>query len=75
VSVTDDRSAVLLIRVWLDGEDDAFRARLTAMGLQPDGAPGQETTVAVAATPGAVLTAVEAWLAGFVGGTETAAGS
>jgi hypothetical protein len=75
VSVTDDRSAVLLIRVWLDGEDDAFRARLTAMGLEPAGAPGPETTVAVAATPGDVLTAVEEWLTGFVRGTDTAAGS
>jgi hypothetical protein len=64
VAVTDDRSAVLLIRVWFD--DDAFRARLTAMGLQIDGAQVEETAVAVAASPRDVLTAVEEWLADLV---------
>jgi len=66
--VTDDRSAVLLIRVWLD--DDALRARLTAIGPQGDGAPVEETVVAVAASPRDVLTAVEAWLADFVRGAD-----
>jgi hypothetical protein len=68
VAVTDDRSAVLLIRVWLEGADDAFRARLTAMGRPADDAPAQETTVAVAASPRAVVVAVEEWLAEFLGG-------
>ena len=66
--MTDDRSAVLLIRVWLDGEGEAFRARLTAMGLPGDAV--EETTVAVAASPSDVVGAVEEWLAQFVDGPE-----
>jgi hypothetical protein len=64
--VIDNRSAVLLIRVWLEGADDAFRARLTAPGLPGDGAPTEETTVAVAASPQDVVAAVEEWLAGYL---------
>jgi len=72
VAVTDDRSAVLLIRVWLEGEDDAFRARLTAMGTSGTGDAIAETTVAVGASTREVVTAVERWLAEFVEGPATA---
>ncbi|RFU21656.1 hypothetical protein [Geodermatophilus marinus] len=66
--MTDDRSSAILIRVWFEGEG-AFRARLTAVGDAsagaPDGTPGQ-ATVAVVASPGAVVAAVEEWLAGLL---------
>jgi hypothetical protein len=60
------RSAALVVRVWLEGGPEGFRARLTS------GNPGAGTdtadaiTVAVAATPAAVLDAVRAWLDDFV---------
>jgi hypothetical protein len=49
--VNDERSAVLLIRIWLEDEDDAFRARLTTLGPSGEAGTTQETTVAVAASP------------------------
>jgi hypothetical protein len=70
--VTDDRSDVLLIRVWL--EDDAFRARLTAVGGARGDAPTAESTIAVAASPRDVVAAVERWLALFVRSDGTAGG-
>ncbi|MGY1711850.1 hypothetical protein ACI8AC_20330 [Geodermatophilus sp. SYSU D00758] len=66
--MTDDRSSALLIRVWFEGEG-AFRARLTALEDTSSGAPdgaGRQATVAVVASPAAVVTAVEEWLAGLV---------
>ena len=62
----DDRSAALVVRVWLEGPDDAFRARLTAGRLPEAGALTEELTVTVAAQPQDVLDAVEDWLAGFL---------
>jgi hypothetical protein len=56
--VTDDRSAALLIRVWLDGVD-RFRARVIALGTDE---PDDERTVALAASPGGVLDAIGHWL-------------
>jgi hypothetical protein len=71
VAVAEETSAVLLIRVWLEGEEGAFRARLSGSG-GPAGAPPEERTVAVAASPQDVVLAVEQWLAGFLraGGDE-----
>ncbi|MBJ7451394.1 MAG: hypothetical protein JHC71_04825 [Blastococcus sp.] len=60
--MAEEPSAVLLIRVWLEGEEGAFRARLSGIG---DAAP-DETAVAVAASPRDVVVAVERWLAEFV---------
>jgi hypothetical protein len=71
-TVTDDRSDVLLIRVWL--EDDTFRARLTAVDGAPAHGPRAESTFAVAASPGDVVAAVERWLAQFVQRDGTASG-
>ncbi|WP_231502788.1 hypothetical protein [Blastococcus sp. URHD0036] len=67
--MADDPSAVLLIRVWLEGEDRAFRARLSGIGGPDDAAPGG-STVAVTATPGDVVVAVERWLAEFLEGAR-----
>ncbi len=72
--MAEDPSAVLLIRVWLEGEERAFRARLSGIGGPAGGAEPEESTVAVAASPGDVLAAVEQWLAGFVRGVEDESG-
>lgn len=64
-------SAALVVRVWLEGGPDGFRARLTTR----DPAAGTEVddviTVAVAATPEAVVDAVRAWLDDFVAAART----
>ena len=65
MAVADDPSAVLLIRVWLEGEDGAFRARLSGISI-PGDATAQERTIAVAASTRDVLVAVEQWMADFL---------
>ncbi|WP_092197078.1 hypothetical protein [Blastococcus tunisiensis] len=66
--MSDDRSAALVIRVWLE-DDDRFRARLTA--VDADGA-GEDLTVAVASSPGDAVDALRQWLDEFVRhGTNT----
>jgi hypothetical protein len=75
VAVAEDPSAVLLIRVWLEGEDGAFRARLSGIGSPGDAEAPQESSVAVAASSRDVLVAVERWLRDFLqragGGART----
>ena len=66
MAVAEEPSAVLLIRVWLEGADGAFRARLSGIG----DASTEETAVAVAASPRDVDAAVERWLDDFVRGSE-----
>jgi hypothetical protein len=61
--VANDRSAALLVRVWLEGETGPFRARVTAVGLE---APDDDGTVAVAASPREVIDAVSRWLEDFL---------
>jgi predicted nucleotidyltransferase len=61
-----DPSAVLVVRVWLEGDTDQFRARLTTAGTTPDSEVGEEVTVTVASSPGDVLRAVHAWLDEFL---------
>ncbi|MGY1636852.1 hypothetical protein ACI78V_09380 [Geodermatophilus sp. SYSU D00742] len=66
--MTDDRSAALLVRVWLE-EGDQFRARLTAVGLD---AAEAEQAVSLAASPSDVVEAVRNWLNQFLDyGTTT----
>jgi hypothetical protein len=65
--VPGDHSAALLIGVWLE-DDDSFRARLTALPLGDEPRPAERG--ATAASPGAVLTAVHAWLDAFLQDTE-----
>jgi hypothetical protein len=60
------RSAALVVRVWLEGGPDGFRARLTTGDPATGTEAGEAITVAVAATPEAVVDAVRAWLDDFV---------
>src|SRR3954447_3521066 len=66
VTLDQDRSASLLVRVWLDSDTDEFRARLTSVDTSP-GQEGAEATVGVASSPSDVITAVRTWLATFLG--------
>jgi hypothetical protein len=66
VAVAEEANAVLLIRVWLEGEERAFRARLSGIGDAAGGATPEERTLAVAASPQDVVAAVERWLADFL---------
>ena len=61
-----DPSAVLVVRVWLEGDTDQFRARLMTVGTTPGSEVGEEVTVTVAASPGDVVRAVRAWLEEFL---------
>jgi hypothetical protein len=66
VTLVEDRSAALLLRVWLE-DDTELRGRLTAVEISQGGEPGQEVTVIVASTPSDVIEAVRAWLDEFLG--------
>ena len=61
-----DPSSVLVVRVWLEGGTDQFRARLMTAGTTPDRGVGEEVTVTVASLPGEVVRAVRAWLEEFL---------
>ena len=61
----DDRSAALLVRVWLEGGTE-FRARVTAVGRDGPHEPGEDVTVALASSPGDVVDAVRDWIDDFV---------
>ena len=62
MAVADDRSAALLLRVWIE-ESDQFRARLMAVGSDDQ---VSDRTVALASTPVELLDAVGAWLDEFL---------
>ncbi len=61
-----DPSAVLVVRVWLEGDSSQFRARLMTAGTTPGSGVGEEVTVTVASSPGDVVRAVRAWLDEFL---------
>jgi hypothetical protein len=69
VTVDDDRSSVLVIRVWLEDGADGFQARLTTLGPPWEQGSGDDAAAALAASPAAVSDAVRAWLLSFVGST------
>ena len=66
MTLDQDRSASLLVRVWLESETDGFRARLTSVDVSP-GADAGEVTVGVASSPTDVLALVRTWLTTFLG--------
>ncbi len=66
VTLDQNRSASLLLRVWLESGTDDFRARLTTLDTSPGEAGGAELTVGVASSPDEVITVVRTWLAAFL---------
>jgi hypothetical protein len=66
VILDQDRSASLLLRVWLESGTDDFRARLTTLDTSPGEAGGAEVAVAVASSPDEVITVVRTWLTTFL---------
>jgi hypothetical protein len=68
VTVNEDQSGVLLVRVWLEGGADGFRARLIALGPWRWNDKGEER-VALASSPAAVADAVYEWLRDAFGTT------
>jgi hypothetical protein len=66
VDVSEDRSAALVVRVWLEDGPESLRARLTAVGTSRDGAPAEDVVVAVAASRSELMTAVSDWLERFL---------
>lgn len=69
VSLSDERSAVLVMRVWLE-DGSAFRARLTSPRPTVDGGTVEDVTVAVASSPGEVQDAIGEWLDRFISGAQ-----
>jgi hypothetical protein len=67
VTLNQDRSASLLVRVWLEGGADGFRARLTSVDTSAGHEDGGELTVGVASSPSDVIVLVDTWLTGFLG--------
>jgi hypothetical protein len=64
--MAEDRSAALLLRVWLEDGSDGFRARLTGLDPRADRSVDEGVTVALAASPDAVHRSVRAWLDDFL---------
>ena len=60
--MTEDRSAALLVRVWLEDGTEHFRARVTAVGVHGF----EDRTVALAASTGDLIQAVSKWLDHFL---------
>ena len=58
----EDRSAALLVRVWLEDGAEHFRARVTAVGVHGS----EDRTVALAASTSDLIDAVSRWLDDFV---------
>ena len=67
MTVDDDRSSVLVIRVWLEDGGDGFRARLTTVAPWRGRDSRDDVVVALASSPAAVSDTVRAWLLSFVG--------
>jgi hypothetical protein len=66
-----DRSASLLLRVWLENGTE-FRARLTSVDTSQGEETGREATVGVASSPSDLIAAVESWLITFLRGGRAA---
>jgi hypothetical protein len=66
VTVIEDRSGVLLLRVWQEGRTGVFRARMITPGVRRGPDTDDDFTVALASSPENVTDAVRAWLAEFL---------
>jgi len=66
VTVDRDRSAALLLRVWLEDGARNFRGRLTTLDTSPGRRGAEEATVAVVSSPDDAADAVRAWLDEFL---------
>jgi len=64
--VDGDRSAVLLLRVWLADGARTFRGRLTTIDTSVVRSGGGETSVAVVSSPRDAAEVVRRWLDGFL---------
>jgi hypothetical protein len=64
--VDGDRSAVLLLRVWLADGARNFRGRVTKMDTSVARRGGEEASVAVVSSPRDAAETVRAWLDRFV---------
>jgi hypothetical protein len=64
--VDDDRSAALLVRVWVEGGSGHFRCRLTTIDTSGGPGSGEEVTLTVTSSPSDVVTAVRQWLGRFL---------
>jgi hypothetical protein len=67
VTLNDDRSAALLIRVWVEEGTDGFRGRLSSIDTSGGSDVGDEITFAVASSTSEVLDGVRRWLDDFSG--------
>jgi hypothetical protein len=66
VTLNDDRSAALLIRVWVEDGINEFRGRLTALDSSDGAGSGDELTLTVASSPSDIENAVRDWLDAFL---------
>ncbi|WP_369255259.1 hypothetical protein [Geodermatophilus amargosae] len=64
--VDENRSGVLLVRVWLEQGTDEFRGRMTTPGVWHGPGARGDLTVALASTPEDVCDAVRQWLSEFL---------
>jgi hypothetical protein len=64
--VDDDRSAALLVRVWMEGGRDTFRCRLTAIDTSPSPTAGEERTLTVTSSSSEAMATVREWLDRFL---------
>ncbi|SDD48423.1 hypothetical protein SAMN05660690_4328 [Geodermatophilus telluris] len=61
-----DRSAALVVRVWLEDGAGTFRGRLTGVDTSPGARGTGETTVALVSSPRETVEAVRRWLEAFL---------
>jgi hypothetical protein len=67
VTLNDDRSGTLILRVWLESGTNDLRGRLTTVDTSI-GHEGADLTVGVASSVDGLVDAVRAWLDQFLEG-------
>jgi hypothetical protein len=66
VTLDDDISAALVIRVWVEGGTEHFRGRLTTADTSGASTGEGELTIALASSTGDLMDAVGKWLDDFL---------